>query len=519
MKNILRWLVSAAAVFSVCISQCQPASAEEEMDFEAQKQAAYDVMPETDSLSGWPQGPQVYGNSAIVMDMNSGAVLYGKKIDDQHYPASITKLMTALVALENSKMDDEVYFSEDSVAFMEYGDASIGMTPGEILSMEDALYGMLLASANEVSYAIAESTGKLLGGDYNTFIQKMNERAKEIGCTGSSWINANGLHDDQHYTTAHDMAVIGSAVYQFEEFRTITQTLNYTIGTTNLVNETRTFQQNHKMLWPGNYYYYENCTGGKTGYTDQAKTTLVTMADNGSLQLVAVLLEDQGDVYVDTKAMLDYVFDNFSKVMLGDQPKPEGVSSYQDSGAYVVLPSGIEFSALESKITIDDEEETAGTVTYYYEGQNVGSADVVLTDEYVSGVTGKSISSAQEESTDEKGAEEGGIASVIKTALIAAAAIIIILAAAMIYLRYCIVRRRRQRREMMARRRRRQAAERAARYEEYYARGGQRGYREDGSRIRRDSIDYRSRSAGGAGRSRGKSRYESHTRNRDGGYR
>lgn len=519
MKKISRRLVSAAAVFLLLVSRCQPVFAEEAMDFETQKQVAYDIIPETNSLTNWPQGPQVYGNSAIVMDMNSGAVLYGKKIDDQHYPASITKLMTALVALENSKMDDEVYFSDDSVAFMEYGDASIGMTPGEILSMEDALYGMLLASANEVSYAIAESTGKLLGGDYNTFIQKMNDRAKEIGCTGSNWINANGLHDDQHYTTAHDMALIGSAVYQFEEFRTITQTLNYTIGTTNLVNETRTFQQNHKMLWPGNYYYYENCTGGKTGYTDQAKTTLVTMADNGSLQLVAVLLEDQGDVYVDTKAMLDYVFNNFSKVMLGDQSKPEGISSYKDSSAYVVLPSGIEFSSLESKITISDEEETAGTVTYYYEGQNVGSADVELTAEYVSEITGKSISSDQEESAAEKAVDEGGVGSVIKTALIVIAVIIIALAAAMIYLRYCIVRRRRQRREMMARRRRRQAAERAARYEEYYARERRRSYHEAGSRGRGVPVDYRSRSTGGPGQSRGRNRYEPHTRNRDGRYR
>ena len=120
------------------------------------------------------------------------------------------------MALENADPDDEVYFSEDSVSFLEYGDASIGMRPGEILSMNDALYGMLLASANEVSYAIAESVGKKMGGGFETFIQKMNERCEELGCTGSHWTNANGLHDENHYTTAHDMALIGSAVYQFD---------------------------------------------------------------------------------------------------------------------------------------------------------------------------------------------------------------------------------------------------------------------------------------------------------------
>ena len=126
------------------------------------------------------------------------------------------------------------------------------------------------------------------------------------------------LHDENHYTTAHDMALIGSAVYQFDKFREVTQTLNYTIPPTNLVNESRTFQQNHKMLWVGAHYSYDYCTGGKTGYTDQAKTTLVTMADNADMQLVAVVLEDQGDVYVDTRAMFDYVYANFSKVFLNE---------------------------------------------------------------------------------------------------------------------------------------------------------------------------------------------------------
>ena len=316
MRNYIKRSAAAVLTGIMAITLAGNVRADETMTFEEARQASYDTVPDTNNIQGWPQGPNVYGNSAIVMDMNSGAILYGKKIDDQHYPASITKLLTALVALENSELDDEVYFSEDSVSFLEPGDASIGMTPGEILSMNDALYGMLLASAIEVSYAIAESTGKLMGGDYNTFIQAMNDRAVELGCTGSHWTNANGLHNEQHYTTAHDMALIASAVYQFEEFRTVTQTLNYTISPTNLVGESRTFQQNHKMLWPGNYNYYEYCTGGKTGYTDQSRTTLVTMADNGNMQLVAVLLQDDGDVYADTRAMFDYVFSNFSKVFL-----------------------------------------------------------------------------------------------------------------------------------------------------------------------------------------------------------
>lgn len=437
-------------LMSVCIVQ-----ADETMTFEEARQASYDTVPDTNNIQGWPQGPHVYGNSAIVMDMNSGAVLYGKKVDDQHYPASITKLLTALVALENSELDDEVYFSEDSVSFLEYGDASIGMTPGEILSMNDALYGMLLASANEVSYAIAESVGKLMGGGYDTFIQEMNDRSAELGCTGSHWTNANGLHNDQHYTTAHDMALIASAVYQFEEARTVMQTLNYTIGATNLVGETRTFQQNHKMLWQGGYYYYEYCTGGKTGYTDQSRTTLVTMADNGNMQLVAVLLQDDGDVYVDTRAMFDYAFANFSKVPLQDQPKAEGVRSYEDENAYVVLPAGIDFSSLESEVTITNEKEAAGKVTYYYQGQNVGSANVTLTAEYVKEQTGYDITpqiTGNDNTAESAQKEAAGLSLPVKVLIGVGVAVVLVFIILCAVVRYKLVKRRKQR---LARARRR----------------------------------------------------------------
>ena len=155
------------------------------MTFEEARQAAYDTPPDTNSLDGWPQGPQVYGNSAIVMDINSGAIVYGKKVDDKHYPASITKLLTALIALENASLDDEVLFSQESIDILRSDYASNGMRPGEVISLNDAMYGMLLASGNEVAYAIAENVGKEMGGGYDTFIQEMNDRSAELGCTGS----------------------------------------------------------------------------------------------------------------------------------------------------------------------------------------------------------------------------------------------------------------------------------------------------------------------------------------------
>lgn len=359
---------------------------------EAKKNAQYEIAADTNSLEGWPQGPNVYAASAIVMDMDSGAILYAKRADETHYPASITKLLTTLVALENGDLSDTITFSEDSINILSWDDAHIGMKPGEQISLNDALYAVLLASANEVSYAVAENVGTKMGGDYETFIQEMNDRAAELGCTGSHWVNPNGLHDDGHYTTAHDMALIASAVYQREEFRTIMKTLEYRIQPTNLTEEERVFQQNHKMLWEENAYYYEYCTGGKTGYTDQSGTTLVTMADNGSMRLAAVVLADYGvDAYTDTRAMMDYVFEHFSKVSLKEQEISEYIESFKDEDAYVVLPEGITFSQLECELiptgdgTIVENvgaEERSGTAVYTYQGQEVGRAEVVLTEEF-----------------------------------------------------------------------------------------------------------------------------------------
>lgn len=369
---------------------------EEKAKLEAEKKASLEVPADTNSLKNWPEGPAVYAHSAVVMDMDSGVILYAKKPDERHYPASITKLLTVLIALENGTLTDTVTFSQESVDILNWDDANIGMRPGEEISMKDALYAVLLASANEVSYAVAESIGyNYLNGGYDTFIQRMNERAKELGCTGSNWVNPNGLHDEDHYTTAHDMALIASAVYQEETFREIMKTLEYRIPATNLEAEERVFQQNHKMLWDENYYYYEYCTGGKTGYTDQAMTTLVTMADNGEMRLAAVVLYDYGvDAYTDTRAIMDYVFNNFEKVPVLDLEKPEEINSFLDEESYVVLPKGMD--VLEVDCTVNAENGMDGRAVYTYQGQTVGSADVTLNEE-------KFVEKNDTETTDENG--------------------------------------------------------------------------------------------------------------------
>lgn len=385
----------------------------EEVALEQEMQTAYNLPIASNQLENWPQGPGVYAESAIVMDVNSGAVLYAKNIDDPHYPASITKVMTALVALENSNLTDKVTFTQDSISFLEYGDAHIGMTPGEEITMQDALYGMMLASANEVAHAIAENAGGL---GYDGFIAKMNNKAQELGCTNSHFVNTNGLHDDNHYVSAHDMALISAAAYQHEEFRTIIKTMEHTIPPTNLVQEARTFQQNHKMLYPANNYYYENCTGGKTGYTDQAKTTLVTYAESGDMQLVAVNLKSHGvNVYTDTRAMMDYAFANFKKVPIGNELKDKKIESLEDENAYVVLPDSVKYEDLKYEITEDEPEggqigSRLGTVSYTYKGQNVGNVKVKLSNAFYGKevqVNSDSEKSSAKTGSEDKKADEG----------------------------------------------------------------------------------------------------------------
>lgn len=396
-KKVLTGILAGILLFLEPVSFAYAEEPVEAVSVEEQekreKEASYAKKIETNDIAKWPQGPAIYAASGIIMDMNSGAVLYAKEAEEQRYPASITKILSVLTALQYAKMTDMVTFSEDSLSFLQWDDAQIGMKPGEEISMESALYGMLLASANEVSYAVAENVGReYLQGGYAEFIEEMNRISHELGCTNSHWTNANGLHDDNHYTTAHDMAKIAAAAYQNTEFRRLESTLEYRVPPTNLTAEERILDQNHKMLWPENYYYYANAKAGKTGYTDQSKTTLVTMAEGNNLQLAAVVLHTYGiDAYTDTKAMYEYAFGNFERRNLKEWETSDEIEDFEKEDAYIVVPKGTAFSELESEWTLENRnnaKERQATVTYFYQGHPVGSARATLSEEAFSKLTG-----------------------------------------------------------------------------------------------------------------------------------
>ena len=275
---------------------------------------------QTDATEGWPAGPAVYAESTLVMDADTGTILYAKNIDERKYPASITKIMTTLLAIENSTPNDWVTFSDHAIWGIERNSSHIGIRIGEVLSMKDCLYGMMLASANEVCLAVAEH----ISGDVPTFVEMMNRKAAELGCTNTNFTNPNGLPDEQHYTSARDMALIARAAWQNELFREVSATKTYKIGWTNKAGEARWLGNHHKMLWEDSGYYYEGCQGGKTGFTRVALNTLVTYATRDDRTLICVSMRTNGPlVYTDTAALLDYGFQNFHNITLDNTKKAE----------------------------------------------------------------------------------------------------------------------------------------------------------------------------------------------------
>lgn len=340
----------------------------------------------------WPGGvaPTSVGETSIVMDVDSGAVLYGFNENEQHFPASITKVMTALVAIENGNLDDMVTFSREAVYNIDRVSSHIARDVGEEMPLRDCLYGMMLESANECAYAIAEHVG---GGSFDTFINMMNEKAQSLGCTQTHFVNPNGLHDESHVTCAYDMALIAREAYKNPAFVEIVGTKNYTIPPTNLHPDGTYLNNHHAMLHPykTSKYVYEFCTGGKTGYTDQARNTLVTYAVKDGKTLVCVIMnaENGGHNYADTRSLFDYCFSHFQTIKVGDQiqsltEETEGAAicpfditrAKIDPEAAVTIPEGAAFSDLKMEAVPYDEivDKLAGELRFHYGDRLVGTA-------------------------------------------------------------------------------------------------------------------------------------------------
>ncbi|MGN0507458.1 MAG: D-alanyl-D-alanine carboxypeptidase family protein [Lachnospiraceae bacterium] len=370
----------------------------------------------------WPEAPEITAAGAIVMEASTGTILYEKNAYEAYYPASTTKLMTSLLAIEQCPLSDIVTCSYDSIYSIDRTSSRIGLTVGEKLTMEDALYAILLASANEVSYAVAEH----VGGTVDNFVAMMNKRAAELGCVNTNFKNPHGLDDEEHYTCPYDLALIAKQAITYTTFRRISGSYYHEIPATNL-NVARPIGNTHQII--RKKIKYDGVFAGKAGHTSIAKNSLVTCAERDGLTLICVVMREEtsDQAYTDTMALLDYGFQNFHLYELstsGVDTKNAFPVLFEDEDALVsevksplsisstslVLPLDADFSDVTKQVElIQGSSFTAGNnvigeVSYYYSETYVGSAEIM----YYSDRAVTLIAEPEEKSEEEAAATLSG---------------------------------------------------------------------------------------------------------------
>lgn len=346
------------------------------------------------TAENWPQAPFVEAEGAVLMDALTGTVLYEKNANHTFYPASITKIMTGLLAAEHCSMDEMVTYSHDAVYSVPLGYANIAAAEGEQMTVEDCIYALLLPSANDAANALGEH----ISGSIEAFSQLMNERAAQLGAKHTHFVNPSGIHSEEHWTTPYDMAMIMRGCALNETFMQIDSAQTYVLPPTDKQEEERPMANLHRMLFPAREEYYEYALGGKTGYTTPAGNTLVTYAEKGDMKLVCVVMHSMDTTYEDTKVLLDYGFNNFrmyQPAQTDDRYTLESNGFFEDSmesnrqasiefadGGWVILPQNVSFFDTEPELTYINNEGSQSDVfadlTYYYQGMAVGQASLRL---------------------------------------------------------------------------------------------------------------------------------------------
>ena len=351
--------------------------------------SATEVSPANTTSSTPNDELNIGAESVILMDADTKAILYEKNAYDKHYPASITKLMTALLAIENLSPDDTITFTQEAVYSIEPGSNHLWMDVGEQITVDQALHGLLLESANEV----ANGLGEAVSGSIDGFAKLMTDRAKELGAQNTNFVNPNGLHDPNHYTTAYDMALIASYLTTNDYFLQIMKDTSYQIPPTNKMNEIRYLAQQHPLINPvkNPSLFREDAIGGKTGYTNEARQTLVTMARRGDTTLVAVVLKaEKSNVYSDTNTLLDYGFNSYTSKTLHTSDeiiKSLPMYAVKSGQMYLAANCGLSLTK-DAKILVNNQVDT-NNITLSFNlpdsltstaqiGDRVGSVDFVL---------------------------------------------------------------------------------------------------------------------------------------------
>ncbi len=356
------------------------------------------------ALESWPEGCYTASEGACLIDADSGTVLYGKNMDTPYYPASITKVLTALIVLEECEdLTEKVTFSYDAVNIEEENATIIGASEGDVLSVLDCLYSLLFQSANEVANALAEHVGakhpELKSGgmtDRDVFVKMMNDKAEELGCTGSNFNNPSGLTDSDHYTTAYDMCLIMAAAVKNEKFLEIQSRTYWTHAPIKRYPDAddpwNTVYPKHSMLKKNSDNYYEGTIAGKTGYTSSAGNTLLTACERDGLTLVACVLNGNATHYNDTIRMMDFGFDNFTSIKINDVDNInkviqsdfsiggitliDGYTIGVDEDMSICIPKSGSYADVEKTLEIGGEDGNTPILTFTYGDRVVGQAEL-----------------------------------------------------------------------------------------------------------------------------------------------
>lgn len=348
--------------------------------------------------------PELSASSALLIERNSGTVLYEKDADAKVYPASMTKIMTCMLAIENGKLSDTVTVSANALEGLTEEGSTANLKVGERMTLQDLLYCLMLSSANEAANVVAE----YVSGSIDAFVALMNTRAAELGCTGTHFANTHGLHDENHYTTARDLAIITEAALKTATFRSICSTASYTVGATNL-SAARNLSTTNRMIVKStdNAYYDSRVTGVKTGYTTPAGRCLTATAESGTMSLLSVVcgcptrILESGDLefgsFPDTKLLLDYGFSNYTfetvlntlypitEIPVKNASATSVVPLAPASSLGIILPVNYDAALLDYTITLVSEEgvdapiaagDVLGTVTVSYQGREIGSTEL-----------------------------------------------------------------------------------------------------------------------------------------------
>ena len=343
----------------------------------------------------------VYSNSAILIDGKTGEVLFEKNSNQKVYPASTTKILTAYIALSQGyTMKEQIIPSRTAVMSVPKGSSLAYFSENEILNLEQVLYGLMLPSGNDAANILAEH----ISGSVSDFADLMNSTAKDLGATNSNFVNANGLHNDNHYTTAADLAKIACACMKIEKFREIVSQAKYDMPATNISKTSRTFLNTNKLLLSGGEYFYQYATGIKTGFTTQAGNCLVASASKDGLDLISVVLGgsiipvNKSTAFTDTISLFNYGFENYhneqlvaqNKIITSCVPKKSGKKTLNLAAAdslNITVKNGDtpvfdHVTTINNKIVAPiNKGDVLGTISYTMDGKPIGIVNLVAQDD------------------------------------------------------------------------------------------------------------------------------------------